>query len=266
LWLDWQIEKMLASEDISQGDRFQVVAAQMVKLIGRLEDANQRAHYIRFCAERLAQGNSRLVALYSDNLLGEVKRRRSRVRSKHKPAPADRAVNANLQLKTENALLERAESLLLRVYLHYPRFRKEIDTLLEEKELIFSASSHRFLWQIIAEVNRDADFLARLQDRTSQEPDRATALAPLFVLDETRAREIDRPGLVVRAAIATMEQVACEKHKQYCLEQWQKLDPSTQGDRREYYYKEFYEAQRRALILRRQRQFSLHEILEIPAS
>jgi len=267
LWLDWQIEKMLASEDITQGDRFQVVAAQMVKLISRLEDANQRAHYIRFSAERLAQGNSRLVALYSDNLLGEVKRRRTRVRSKSKSAPAGKPIaSTSLHLKTENALLERAESLLLRVYLHCPRFHKEIDNLLEEKELIFSVSSYRFLWQIIAEVDRDADFLARLQDRTSQEPDRAVALAPLFVLNETRAREIDRPGLVVRAAIATMEQVACEKHKQYCLEQWQKLDPSTQSDRREYYYKEFYEAQQRALNLRRQRQFSLHEILEIPAS
>ena len=266
LWLDWQIEKMLASEDISQGDRFQVVAASMVKLIARLDDANQRAHYIRFCAEKLSQGNSRLVALYSDNLLSEIKRRRARVRSKTKPAPAGNALQPNLQPNAENALLERAESLLLRVYLHCPRFRKEIDNLLEEKELIFSLSSHRFLWQIISEVNRDADFLARLQDRANQEPDRAAALAPLFVLNETRAREIDRPGLVVRAAIATMEQVACEKHKQYCLEQWQKLDPATESDRREYYYKEFYEAQHRALELRRQRQFSLHEILEIPAS
>ncbi len=262
LWLDWQIERLLADEDLSQADRFQAVAGAMVKLLARLEDANQRAHYIRVCAERLGRGNSRSIALYSDNLLSEIKRHHKRVKPKSSRAATAADKASKLQQKAENALLERAESLLLRVYLHCSSYRREIDNLLEEKDLIFNIAAHRFLWQIIAEIEPDADFLPRLQDRASQEPERATKLVPLFVLDETRAREIDRPALVVRAAVATMEQVACEQHKQYCLEQWQKLDPVTESDRRNYYYKAFYEAQHQALELRRQRQFSLAEILE----
>lgn len=73
LWLDWQIQQLLKDKDLKQADHFQQAAKNMIILLKKLEDDNQRTHYIRYCAEILAQGDSRLISLQMKNLLAQLK-------------------------------------------------------------------------------------------------------------------------------------------------------------------------------------------------
>jgi DNA primase len=87
-------------------------------------------------------------------------------------------------------------------------------------------------------------------------------VAHLFHLDEKRQEDIVRTPLLIRAAAACLEKVAHEKHRHYCLEQWQKLDPSTDVQRRQYYWQEFSEADRRIQELNQLRQFNIEDIIK----
>jgi len=108
--------------------------------------------------------------------------------------------------------------------------------------------------------------LAELREQSADFPQQWQQLAHLFYLDEKGERDISRASLVVSAAIAAMERSLYEKHKHYCLQRWQQLDPNTQPERWQYYYREFYNAQRQIEALDRQRQFSIAQILDVPAS
>ncbi|MEM7761126.1 MAG: DNA primase, partial [Cyanobacteria bacterium P01_A01_bin.40] len=57
LWLDWLINRLLADKNLKAADEFQQVAAGMVKLLNKLQDANQRNHYLTNCAELLSLGD-----------------------------------------------------------------------------------------------------------------------------------------------------------------------------------------------------------------
>jgi DNA primase len=104
--------------------------------------------------------------------------------------------------------------------------------------------------------------IALLQERSIEFPEKIAQVAHLFHLDEKRQEDLVRTPLLIRAATACLERVACEKHRRYCLEQWQKLDLSTDLQRKQYYWQEFCEADRRMKELDRQRQFNLSDILE----
>ncbi|ERN41793.1 DNA primase, catalytic core [Rubidibacter lacunae KORDI 51-2] len=263
LWLDWQIDCLVDNRDLKHADQYQQVAKGMVQLLARLDDATQRAHYLRTCADRLSQGDARTIDLYSKSLLAQIERL---PRRNGRPVGSATAPEA----ASTGELLARAEALLLAIYLHCPDRRTDIAGRLEREELFFSLAPHRTLWQHICDLETAdptlcSDFgnrlLARLQDRLAS--DRALApTASLLQLDEAKARDLDRASVSVRAAIAALEQVTCEKRKRYCLEQWQQLDPVADADRSQYYYQEFYNAQRRSAELARQRsQIPLTEIL-----
>jgi DNA primase len=87
-------------------------------------------------------------------------------------------------------------------------------------------------------------------------------VAHLFHLDEKRQEDIVRTPLLIRAAAACLEKVTYEKHRRYCLEQWQKLDPVTDLERKQYYSQEFYEADQRIKELDQLRQFNITDILK----
>jgi DNA primase len=86
-------------------------------------------------------------------------------------------------------------------------------------------------------------------------------VAHLLHLDEKKQEELVRIPLLIRAAAACLEKVSYEKHRHYCLEQWQKLDPSTDAERKQYYYQEFSEADRRIKELDQLRQFNISDVL-----
>ncbi len=273
LWLDWQISQLLIGQNLSQADQFQQVAREMVKLLNQIDDINQLTYYINHCAQLLSQGQTKLVPYLIENLQAQVKKPLATPVKKSRPwlhKQKKKPSHLNLTVGSEYNLLERAEALLLRIYLHCPEYRQTIIESLEAQDLLFSLSHHRFLWQQILELQpaveatrQNADpLISLLQERSITFPDDMAKVAHLFHLDEKRQEDLVRIPLVIRAATACLERVACEKHRRYCLEQWQKLGPSTNPELRQYYYQEFYKIDQRIKELDQLRQFNISDIIE----
>jgi DNA primase len=238
LWFDWQIQQLLQGRDIKQADQFEQVAQNMVKLLNKLEDSNQRTYYIRYCAEILSLGDVRLIPMHVNSLVSQVRKAKRRFVSIAEPT-----VQSTPLVGSEKSLLETAEIDLLGVYLHCPRFRDEIVEALEEKELLFTLPQHRFLWQQIVELqemgNESYRLYSLLQDRLAQFPEQMKQLSYLFHLSETKHWEDStRAPIVIRTAIASLEQVMKEKYRRYCQQQIQQFDPNTDAEKMQYYYQE----------------------------
>jgi DNA primase len=287
-WLDWEIEQLLNGKDLKQADQFQQVSQEMVKLLSKLEQPNTRTYYIDHCAQLLSQGQTKLVALFLENLQSQVKKQQA---FSAKKSPASRLKAGSLQSQLHNQqklhnqeekssnlnasvlgkhnLLEQAEALLLLIYLHCPEYRNAIIDILEERDLLFSLSHHRFLWQQILELQPAVEassqasdpLISLLQDCSIQFPTEIAQVAHLLHLDEKKKEDLVRTPLLIRGATACMERVSCEKHRRYCLEQWQQLDHETHSERREYYFKEFCEIDRRIRELDQLRQFNIADII-----
>lgn len=269
-WLDWQLQQLIQHQDLQQPDQVQKVTKKMVQLLNHIQDVALRTHYLRHCAEILSQGDSQLTSLYTETLRNALKKPQGKTKKLNQDSSQP---NPTLSLPGTSQLLGQAEALLLRVYLHCPGYRERIAATLEEKELLFSLSPHRWLWQKILGLEETYDFsgdhqdknrlLMQLQDEVTQSPEQEKQLMNVMQLQETTSTDLQRPGLVIRAAIATLEQTACEKQKHYCLQQWQKLDPNRDQETIRYYMEQFYEAQRQLEVLKQQRQFSIQDIINL---
>lgn len=263
-WLDWQIDQLVKNQDLHQPDQMQQVTSEMIKLLNHIQDVALRTHYIRHCAEILSLGDSRFTSICLETLRNGLRKPQG-VKTTSKPAK-----NVSSPQSVAH-LLGQAEALLLRVYLHSPGYRDRIFTTLEEKELLFSLSPYRWLWQQILALEETYDFsgdhqgnnqlLFMLEPKVSQSLEYEKPLQSILYLEETTRTDLQRPGLVIKAAIATLEQTACEKQKRYCLQQWQQLDPNTNQETINYYMEQFYEAQRQLELLKQQRQFSIQDII-----
>lgn len=295
LWLDWLLSQLLLGYDLKQADQFQQVAQKMVKLLNQLDNVNQLSYYVNHCAQLLSQGQTKLVPLLIENLQAQLKKpvavpfKKPQVRSynqksvetskesstpvqsKSKDAPKP---SFNLSIGSASSLLERAEALLLRIYLHRPEYRQAIIDALEERDLLFSLSHHRFLWQQILDLQpvvqassqTPDSLISLLQERSIQYPEKMARVTHLFHLDEKCQEDISRTPLVIRAAAACLEMIACENHRRYCLEQWQKLDSTTDFQLKQYYLQEFYEADRQLKELELIRQANFSDVIELSAS
>jgi DNA primase len=268
LWLDWQIQQTLAQSDLNQADQFQASVQEIVKLLGNLPNATLRTHYIHRCAELLGQGNARLTMQLEQDLRTQVRGQRWHGRSQKWQRPGDRS------------LLEESEAQLLRLYLHLSEYRATIKAALEERDLDFSLSHHRFLWQQILELEathrlpkgtstllltEPGDLIARLQNCYTETMEWFAPVQPLFQLDEKGQRDLLRPSLVIRTAIACLERVMCEKRRRHFLDLWKQTDYAVAPDLAQYYQQQVYaETQRIDEIDRQQRQISFDDLAQQP--
>jgi len=279
LWLDWQIQQILAGSNLNQADQFQQCTQEIATLLGNLPNATLRTHYIHHCAGLLSQGSARLAMQLESDLRTQVRGQRWHGRSQKWQRPADRS------------LLEESEAQLLRLYLHLPDYRSLIRDSLEERDLDFSLGHHRFLWQQILQLedsrlnpepqpssypfscsstsprfdSASPDLISQLQDHCTEFPEKAMYVYPLFQLDEKAKRDIVRAPLVIRAAIASIERVMCEKRRRHFLELWKQTDCTTAPDLCQYYQQQIYaENQRIAELDQQQRQTTLNDLAEIP--
>ncbi|WAL59523.1 DNA primase [Thermocoleostomius sinensis] len=275
LWLDWQIQQTLFKADLSQADQFQQATQEIVQLLGQLPNATLRTHYIHTCAELLSQGNARLTVQLESDLRTQVRGQRWHGRSQKWQRPGDRS------------LLEESEAQLLRLYLHLPETRLLIRESLEERDLDFSLSHHRFLWQQILYLEESRignqrlevalnsqsptpspqplDLISQLQDHCAEFPDKAAFVYELFQLDEKTRRDIVRAPLVIRASIASIERVMCEKRRRHFLDLWKQTDCRENAELSLYYQQQIYaENQRIAELDQQQRQTTLEDIAQLP--
>ncbi|MGK7925663.1 MAG: DNA primase [Spirulina sp.] len=266
LWLDWQIQQLVNGEDLKQADRFEKVSKGMIKLLAKIEDSNQRTHYVQLCAEILSRGDGRLKPVYNKNLLANLgKLRRSIKRNQKQENNRDRepeAASISLQQQAEQHLLKQAEELLLTIYLHCSAYREIIINALEEKDLIFSLPQHRFLWQKISEIysQQELNLMARLQDLNMEFPEQLAKIGHLFHLTEKQADDIVlRVPLLIRAAIAALEKVTYEKNLNYCLARWKQLDLATNFEEMTHLSQEIQNAKQKIAELEKERYFSMFE-------
>jgi DNA primase len=140
---------------------------------------------------------------------------------------------ANLSETAERSLLEETEALLLRIYLHQPFSRQEVKDALEARDIQFNISHHRFLWrQIFLVENLHKEYLdaapekliSKLQDSCLEEPENLAQVEYLFHLDEMGEKQILRPSLEIRSAVAYLEQIICKKRRDLALKMWKETD------------------------------------------
>ncbi|BAY89193.1 DNA primase [Tolypothrix sp. LEGE 11397] len=263
LWLNWQIDQILKDRDLKQPTDFQQVTQNIVKLLINIVNKDTQNYYISYCAEILSLGDSRLIPLRVENLLTQISPANNtsqpiQIKKKWENNKASQAAVTN----SERGLLERAEGLLLRIYLHCPEQREAILNALEERDLQFSLSHHRFLWQKIIELTiEQIDLISNLQDRYLELAEDLNLVSHLFHLNEKSKKDIMRTPQVVQAAIACMERVMREKRYRHFLELWQETDPEAEPERWQSYYQAFYTEKLQLQELDRQRQFSITDLV-----
>ncbi len=284
LWLDWQIDRAIAGQDLTQAEQYQAATQKIIKLLQNITDGTTRTHYLKKSASLLSADDARMVPLLIENLQTAIKGLKPLpapkfggnhppVNRSHPPkypppaanddpdpidadsdyipdpSPAQPVEIAAVSIHPSHRLIEQAESLLLRIYLHYPLHRLTIIDALDSADLTFTLAHHGFLWeQIIARSSsgyhdsqpEEIDYLddrliAKLQDAMTEHPVRSSQVKHLFNLDEHTAEEIQRSPLVLRAAIACLEKFACEQKRKYYLNKLQSQEPEDLVKKVEYY-------------------------------
>ncbi|MBU7583541.1 MAG: DNA primase [Nostoc sp. TH1S01] len=279
LWIDWQIQQIIKNRDLRQATDFQEVSQEFVKILKKIENKETRDYYLFHCAEILSLKDASLIPLRAENLLTQIS---PATATYSKSTPTKREWNSKKPSpssipQTDKSLLEQAEALLLRIYLHCPEQRQAIINELEERNLDFSLSHHRFLWGQILELEEAEEFhtqhsalstqhskenlISSLQDIYLELGEEIELISHLFHLNEKSKKEILRTPQVVLAATACMERVLREKRYRYFLELWQETDPEVEPEKWRSYYEAFYNEKIKLQELDRQRQFSLTDLL-----
>jgi DNA primase len=279
LWLDWQIQQIIKDRDLKQAADFQQVSGQMVKLLKNIANSDTRNYYISYCAEILSLGDTRLIQLRVENLVTQIapastpRKSMLRLRSALTPSVAEgstpvikqQPVAAQESVASQaGSLLKMAEALLLQIYLHYPEYRQAIVDVLEERDLQFSLSHHRFLWRQILEISSgmEDDLISTVQDRCLEFPEEMKSVTHLFHLNEKTQKDIiSHHDKLIQAATACMERVIREKRCRHFWELLDQTDPEAEPQKWQSYYDLFYAEKQRLQELERQRQFSIADLL-----
>lgn len=268
LWIDWQLQQLVVGVDLKQADQFQQVNNEMVKILKEITDNNLRTSYLQQCATLLSQGDGKLFPLLLENLITSLGGNlRGYAAPQGKNTLRQGSVSNQSSSKTslvnnsgEQSLLEKSETLLMRLYLHCPEYREVIITVLEERNLVFTIAEYRFLWQQIVAIEptlsrQQPDLIARIQDEYLQFPEKLNQISHLFHLDEYTENQISVAPELINAAVACMERVICEKCYRYYLDLWQKTDFKIDRPLMEKYWLELNKSKERIKDLDRELQF-----------
>ncbi|NES99187.1 MAG: DNA primase [Sphaerospermopsis sp. SIO1G2] len=259
LWLNWQIEEIIKDRDLKQATDFQIVTKEIVKILQNIGNSDTLNYYISYCAEILSLGDTRLIPLRVENLLTQIAP--SHFKTPARPRKQESKKPKFTVATTEKSLLEQAEALLLRIFLHCPEQREMIFAELEDRNLEFSLSHHRLLWQqSLVFPLEDNDLISKLENRYLELAEDLNILSHVFHLDEKNKLEIIRTPQVVQATLACMEKVFREKRHRYFMEQWEKVDSKTEPEKERLYYENAMGEKRRIQELEKQRQFSIIEL------
>ena len=233
LWLNWKIEQILMEKNLKQADNFEQVAQGMVKLLNQLSDSNQRSYYISYCAEILAQGDARLLTLYLKNLQTQLSKPLTKLSQKNTTKTFIKLENT-----AENNLLKEAETILLKIYIHYPEHRQEIFDKLEDKNLIFSLSEHRIIWQKLLDIDDEYDqkLVSKLEADIANLSEVSEKVNKLLNFREIEQYEdSSRLSLIIDAALISLEKVNLEKYCNYCEKKYKTINPEEDPVNYQYY-------------------------------
>jgi DNA primase len=241
-WIDWQIGQMLVNKNLKQGDQFQQIANNMVSLLQKLNESNQRSFYLDYCAEILSQKDATRLPYIVQNLSKQV----------NKPLEKSPAIKRkNILDEFDKNSSETAEWLLLLIYLHFPEYRKLICELLDEKDLIFNVPDYRWLWQVILEletqITKPRDLMSALQNHLLMiNTDKNRYFNSLFHLSEHTSQAVFQLEEQIKDAIIAMERISLTEYRRYCQEQ---LNKAVDSNQREFYQQEFYQTSQKLSAL-----------------
>jgi DNA primase len=238
-----------------------------------IKSDNLLTHYLQVAAEYLGQSDNRRIPLISENLITQVMQQWQKVlrqdpsiapplfianqlqtggnQSKFQKSKARKPARKLDNFSTNNpTLLAETESLLLRIYLHRPEARQEIKNGFEARDLYFSLSPYRFLWRqilnledrLVTDTNtiEKIDLISFLQDIYVEYPEQLTAVNHIFHLDELTEKNILRSPLQIRAAIAVLELIMCEKRRLVAINKWKETSITTQPELAQQYQEQLY--------------------------
>ncbi|WP_445174740.1 DNA primase [Microcoleus sp.] len=296
LWIDWQLQQMLVNQDLKQADTSQQVTKKIIKLLTNITDDNQLAHYLQKSAEILSKGDFRLTKMLTENLLNQVvsdwAKRQSQdesltmpllIRNKLKPNKhykKQRASGENQSSKSSlsavaRSLLEEAEAQLLQIYLHCPEYRQDVIEAIAARDVQFSLSHHRFLWHQIVNAEilhkmslqvAPSELILKLQDSFIEYPNQLNQISHLFHLNEFSEKNVYRAPLVIRSALACIEQIISIKRRRIALTMWEKAKTASSGEEAIEYHKLFCAEQEWLKELERLRQVNFYDLTSLPWS
>lgn len=254
LWLDWQIEQILAAKDLGQANQFQQALQSLTRLLSGL-GGHWRTLYIHRVAERLSRGNSRLARDLEEELRKSIRQQRwSRPTSRSHPEKGSKLIQSEFHL--------------LQIFLHFGEYRSLIREELLNRDLQFSYTPHRQLWQGISELvqqqpHLEADteaLLVTLRTFFAQDEALNQRLTHLLWLDETSRIALMRPRMVVRAAIATMELEIRQKRYRYWTQLWDQAYQHRQTEQALYFQEKIQSEYRRIQALQKECQMSAEDL------
>ncbi|NEO56970.1 MAG: DNA primase [Okeania sp. SIO3B5] len=266
LWIDWQIQNIIINKNLMQGDEYAQATQEIVKILTKINNNNTLINYLQYCAEKLSQGDHTRNYLIYKSLFDQVLAYWKKLIAEDEflPIPlliAERLKPSVLRIKkkinnseqvlsppTKSSLLEEAEYLLLRIYLHCPKYRQDVKDAMEARDLQFSLSHNRFLWKQIIyvenmseyQITDSDDLISKLQDNCLDAPDKLSEVEHLFHLDEKAERNLLRAPLEIRSTIAAIELIMCKKRRSAVLSMWQNTDLSTDSELAKKYQEKFY--------------------------
>ncbi|HLO47433.1 MAG TPA: toprim domain-containing protein, partial [Kamptonema sp.] len=296
LWLDWQIQNLLVNCDLKQADQYGKVTQEMVKLLSKITDDNQLAHYNYQCAQILSKGDAIKVKFLSETLLNQVVgnwanllnqdeslalpplvrnklKGNKRFKKSRRPESENKSSDEAFSPRRERSILEQPEAFLLRIYIHSPEHRQAVIEAIEARGLQFSLSHHRFLWlqllnlKMLDKTSLQADvsvLISKLQNNYLEFPTQLQQISHLFHLDETSEKHILRPPLAIRATIAYIEQITTQKRRVAALNMWKKTDVITQREKAAQYYQQFSAEQEWIEALDRLRRVNFSDLVSVP--
>lgn len=298
LWIDWQIEQLILGKNLQQADEYAQTTKDLVNILTKITNDNQLTYYLQYCANILSSSSGMRVSLLTENLLTQVVNNwkglliedeylsapllvenklnsGNKFRTPPKTKPKKESSPANLSETEERSFLEETEALLLRIYLHQPFSRQEVKDALEARGIEFNISHHRFLWrQIFLVENLHKEYLdaapekliSKLQDSCLEEPDILTQVEYLFHLDEMAEKQILRPSLEIRSAVAYLEQIICKKRRDLALKMWKETDILVDRELCLKYYEQLSAEDVWIKELERLRHTTFYDLVTVPLS
>lgn len=244
LWLDWQIEQIINNKNLQNSADYESVFQCLVDLLSKITNNVTKDYYLSSCAEILSTKRSQYLGLNTQDFKKIHQRLQFALKqNNYNFSNKTKAHNFNKSLSYNQ--VEQSEFLLLLIYLHCPDYREIITKELDEKDLVFSLTSHRFLWHIIhtidcsLNINNDHHYLLNtVQENMVDNPDMTKKLNKLFNLTDNQEQILFNPENFIQGAIASLETVKLEKYKQYCQQKISELTQEKDLTKMTYYYQE----------------------------
>ncbi len=257
LWLDWQIQQIIADKNLQQSTDFELAFQSVARLIKKISKESTKEYYLSTCAEILSHGRSQFANINSQEFQKIYQTLDRATKNYYNKTNNSQKLIKGLGESAENNQVQKSEFVLLLIYLHCPRWRESIVDELDKKDLLFSLSHYRFLWQQIHRLDENVllntqenNLLLILQENMFNYPDVANKLTPLFNPSENDHQILFEPESSFKSAIACLQAVKLEKYKQYCQQQIPSLSQVANIEKIGYFYHEILETEKQLLELK----------------